>query len=156
MSIKNFTAKYKLKTTGEFKTIDLTTEQYRRLLLAVSLGLRTIVKDDNDHEANIIDIHQYLMSYAPAFDSKDSVEYDVENDWYFETPKHKETVKDIIDYYEEHVLFCELARRMASKTVDNLEKKGIVLSIEEIEEIELGYFEEFISNGFKKLALSER
>lgn len=144
---------YTVKTTGELKTLELTEEQYRRLLLGLNLGLRTIVKDDDGIEIALVDIEQYILSFSKEFNSSNLSVYDPESGFYLNTKELKSKTEEIINYYNDHIFRYELTKRLARRDIKLSGKTEEELTADEIEQIELKYLNEFIENDVNNLQL---
>lgn len=155
MKLSDILKTRRVETTGVFKTLDLTDEQYRRLVLAVTLALRIVVRDDEKTEIGLQDIHQYILSYAKQFNSTDLITaetYEDYGDYYTWTDKLRISANDVLDYYKDHVFLSELSDRLAlrdfSQIDPNCEKTKT-----EFEQIRSDYFNEFDENDVMNLQL---
>ncbi len=153
MELSDIKKMYTVKTTGELKTLELTEEQYRRLLLAINLGLRTIVKDDDGIEIALVDIEQYILSFSKEFNSSNLSVYDPESGFYLNTKELKSKTEELINYYNDHIFRYELTKRLARRDIKLSGKTEEELTASEIEQIELKYLDEFIENDVNNLQL---
>lgn len=155
MSLKNYINSRKVETTGVFKSLELTDEQYSRLVELVILGVRTLVRDDQKTEIGLQDIEQYILSFAKQFNATDLVKhelYDNNVSYYDWTDKLRISSNEILDYYKDHVFLGELSRRMALNDL-RLRAAGSVMNSIEIEDLEMKYFDEFEKNDVANLKL---
>jgi len=145
----------------ESKKIDITREQFSRLLKLVYLG-RWMVNSHRDEPDNSMeDIEQYLFSVAPGFGYDDLVDFDQTYKKFFPSSELEETMDPIIQEYDDYTFWDELAWRMAERDFDQKFDHAQVLCMtsEEIfrEKNVLAdkYFEEFSSNGIDKLSIAK-
>lgn len=153
MKVKKIIKKYKLQTIGEFKTLELTDEQYRRLLLLIHLGMSTIDSDGEELDIAMTDIEQYVQSFSNTFKANDLVTYDETNDFYFPSDELSANTNKIIEKYELDSFRFELVQRMSKRDIKILERTEGKKNANEIEEIELKYLDEFLKNDVENLHL---
>jgi len=153
MKLSDIKKKFSVKTTGEPKNLSLTDEQYRRLLLLMSLGQRTLVRSDEETEIGLADIEQHVQSFSEKFNSTDLVSYGIETDMYFDSESLYDKTSEIIDYYRDLVFIGELANRLAARDIKVQGKTKKEIDIEELGRIQEYYFEEFDNNDVKNLRL---
>ncbi|HXD92640.1 MAG TPA: hypothetical protein VNX01_05465 [Bacteroidia bacterium] len=153
MKLSNIKKRFTVKTTGKSKNLSLTDEQYRRLLLLMSLGQQTLLRDDEETEIGLIDIEQHVQSFAGEFNSTDLVSYGIETDMFFGSHSLHNKTGEIIDYYKELVFMSELADRFTARDVKLKRETKEKMDIEELGKIEDQYFSEFENNGIKNLQL---
>ena len=103
MKLFDLIKKRKVQTTGEFKSLELTDEQFRRLLQVVTLGVKTIVRDDEKVEIGLLDIDQYIMSFANKFNCGDLVDYNAQFDYYDWNATLRNSTCSIINKYQDHI-----------------------------------------------------
>jgi len=143
-----------MKDPTQTKTLELTDEQYRRLLLLIELGQCTLVRNHEAVEIGLADIEQYIMSFSMAFNAEDLVTYSKDMNAYFSSETLDKEVDNIIDYYDNHIFVFQLSRRLTKRDIE-LKKAYEEADVEEIEEREVRYWEEFDNNGVKNLYLKE-
>ena len=151
MELSGIKKMFSFKTTGKLKSLDLTDEQYRRLLHIISLGHRTVVQECS--EVGLVDIEQYVQSFAGQFNSADLVEYFPEADIYLNSDSLNDKTDKIMDYYIEHIFTYELGTRLAARDFKKLGKAEDELDPNVVEKVQFDYFAEFDENDVENLQL---
>ena len=96
--------------------INITKKQYETLLKMVQYGFWvTSAKDEDPHQRDeFSEMEQYLMSFAKDFDFE-GVEYDSQYQVYDLTVEQEEEIHQVIDQYEDMVLWDKLAYYLARR-----------------------------------------
>lgn len=151
MELLDIKKMFSVETTGEFKTLELTDEQYKRLLLLINLGKGFIIEEFGETEKGLENIHQHILSFSKHFNATEEVTFD-EKIAYFMTEKNlDEKTHVFINEYKENNFLFELSDRFAARDIEELEKSQPKRTIDEIEDLELEYLDEFDKNGIKNL-----
>jgi hypothetical protein len=139
--------------------IELTEEQYKKLLDLVFLGrwMSTSMKEDNTNEYE--DIEQHILKYAEAFNAADYVEYDEKYGTFFTTGMLEEELDSIIEEYDEFTLWEQLAARFAER--DLAREIGPVSKLTEKHyarkfDLEDEYTHEFMTNGIRNVVFQKK
>jgi HJR/Mrr/RecB family endonuclease len=148
--------RFSVKKTGKRKNLSLTDEQYRRLLLLVSLGCYTILEEHEEPGAGLIDVEQHILSFSEVFNSTDLVSHHTDANIYLQSDSLMAKANEIIDYYRGLVLLSELSERMAVRDIKLKGKTKEKMDGEEFEKIQFEYFNEFEINDVKNLQLIKR
>jgi len=144
------------------KNLSLSDQQYETLLKMVHLGKYMVDNAAMEDPIDFDKAYQKMLSFAPEFNLEKAVLVDVKKKTYSINPKYIEEkgnpVNDIIDAFENVVLFEDLADEFAAREVRT--KYGA--KIEKMKDEELAeiigkaaekYLDEFEENGLKNVKL---
>jgi hypothetical protein len=147
--------KITVKTTGEFKNIELTDEQYVRLITLLKIGLRIVGVNKNDINVPLFDIDQYISSYAEQFNSGYLVELSDTFGLYFCTEALSLEMDKINEIYGGEYIQKELSHRLAIRDLLRSLPVMEVKTLEEVlKEIEATYNKEFEKNGLNNITIT--
>ena len=147
---------FSVKTTGKPMTLDLTEEQYRRLLTLLALGNSCFAKDTDKMGIGNIDIQQHIMSFYKKFNAADLVLYYDDIGMFSNSKTLRNKVHKLVDKYDEQTVLFGIIDKLADKDFEELLKQTSIPEndhAEELERIQLEYLDEFEKNGFKNLIL---
>ena len=143
-------------------TIELTTEEYRRLLNMVQIARWVL----HAHKTNTPpqtrpynELEQKIASYAVEMKMDDTIVYDDHLEGYFPTAECEAEYLAYIDDYDNDVFWDELASRLAERDLVDAEGEEQVLNMDGFERVKkLGkredtYIQEFIEHGLENLAI---
>lgn len=142
--------------------IELTKEEYRKLLIMTSIGNIVINGYRTDDIIEEFDkMMNHLCKYAGDFGETELVESKPdENGTYWETKKLDDASHEYLDEYDDEVFWEELADRLATREIERQHGKGGLLKMSKEEylkeywEIENKFNEEFYSNGIDNLQIN--
>ena len=143
----------------ESKKIELTRDQFFRMLKLVYLGRWMVNSHRDEPDKSMEDIEQYMYSAATIFGYDSMVEFDQSYKKFFPSAELEETMDTIIQEYDDYTFWDELAWRMAERDFTQKFDHAQVLCMtsEEIfrEKNVLAdkYFQEFSTNGIDNLSL---
>lgn len=97
--------------------IDLTQQQYQRLLELVFLGnwVANATRDQGAERAEFDEMEHYILSLRDQFGLDDIATYDPELQEHFVTRAFEERMNTIIDEYDDDTFWSELAWRLAER-----------------------------------------
>ena len=139
------------------KNIELTDEQYRRLLTLMHIALPIATQDNELENLELRDIEQYVSSYSSYFNSKDLVFYDEETKFYHASEILDEKVKSFSEPYNTNTLWFELAGKLSIRDfkifnkAEDIEKLSLQEFEEKLDELKLKYWNEFHANDIKNI-----
>jgi hypothetical protein len=148
-------AKLTVETTGEFKNLELTDEQYSRLLTLMKIGLRVVGSTNNNINVPMYDIDQYICSFSKQFNAEHLVELSDIFGIYMCCEAMSLEMEKMNETYGEGYVFSELSHRLALrdlfKSMPLLEETDIQKLLEKIE---AEYIEEFEKNGLHNIKIN--
>ena len=144
------------------KTITLSDKQYETLLKMVHLGKYMVDNAAMEEPIDFDKAYQHMLSFATEFKLEKAVVVDVKKKTYSMNPKYFEEkgnqVNDIIDAFENVVLFEDLAEEFAVREI----RAKYGAKLEKMKEEELAelvgksaekFLDEFEENGLKNVKL---
>ena len=135
--------------------IDLSKEQYLTLVKLLQIGNWPLGLTEANQElvSKAEELEQYIFSLAWDFEAGDGIYYDKEEDYYYLSENHRDTVEAIIDEYEEDVFWDQLTHKLA--TIDLKREVNINASIEQkinrLFQLKARYEKYFLENGLDKM-----
>jgi hypothetical protein len=136
--------------------IELTEEQYRRLVELVFLGswFANSIETGEGINEDFEEMEQVILSYSKQLNMEDLITYDEEFEEYFPTTEFEDIVDPYIKKYDNEVFWEGLLNRLAKR--DLLREIGPVNRMSDdhlkrLFEIEEKYDIEFEKNGLKNL-----
>ncbi|CAM3846920.1 hypothetical protein ALPO108162_08920 [Alicyclobacillus pomorum] len=104
---------------GEMMKIELTNEQYRRLLALLFLGewVANGPTPYEDRRKDLQEVVDYIFSFAREFDAEDWVEYCEDCGAYHPSQAMEEALLPILDEYDEDVFWDVLSHHLAYRDV---------------------------------------
>ncbi len=144
--------------------IDLTEEQYVKLLKVLYLGTWTTDAFEGEWSGEFSDLEQQVFSYAKDFALEDRVVYDGDTKTYSYAPEFEKNsgVVQIINAYDDDVFWYELVHRMAERDFIRAHGTGTIgrMSIDErfqrADEYVSWYEEEFGAHDIENLAVVDK
>ncbi|OPY77231.1 MAG: hypothetical protein A4E65_02829 [Syntrophorhabdus sp. PtaU1.Bin153] len=141
--------------------IDLTVEQYVRLLKMLYLGTWMTDAFNAEPSGEFDDLEQYMLSLAKEAGLDGHVAYDEEKKTYSYTGEFEKSsnVTQIINQYDEDVFWYELTHRMAKRDFVRAHGAAMIGKMSILERFELEdqyikwYEDEFGTNGIENLAV---
>ena len=146
--------KLSVKTTGEFKNIELTDEQYERLITLLKIGISVAAVDGKYANTGLIDIDQYISSYARQFNADHLIALSETFKFYLCTDTLSSKIHILHGSFKDQYLRRELSRKLAERDV--LQKLNSISpeKIDEaIAEIESHYIQEFNENDLDNVTI---
>jgi len=141
------------------RNLELTKEQYKKLLTMVFLGHSMITKNSKspDEWEEWNNILSYIYSFQKDFNLKEWIYYDPKHNKYYPTETMLETVQNIEKNYNEIIMFELLADKLAKQdmmrkysTTQLAERDEMKTLIEHSKIIEK-YNDEFFHNGIENV-----
>ena len=139
------------------KNIELTDEQYRRLLTLINLAAPIASQDNEKINLDLRDIEQYISSHSSYFNSRDLVAYNEDTKFYHPSEILDEKVKSFLEHYNTTTLWFELADKLAVRDFEffnkseDIEKLSLQEFEEKLDELKLKYWKEFHANDIKNI-----
>ena len=145
----------------EVMNIELTPEQYRRLVTLVHLGLHVSDTFDDESDAEREELEKtasLIYSKAPEFEAGDLVHPEPEDGIYYTNEKLEDMVEPYLDRNEGGVFWFELTHQLAARDPGRAMEEGSDLpegiTREELfESLVSFYSEEFEAGGLENLYL---
>jgi hypothetical protein len=150
MEIKDFKKRYEVKTYGELKKLELTDEQYKRLVYLMQLGIHTISEFNDEKGKGIQDIEQYIWSFSRQFNATELVDYEPVIDMYVPSETLKNENKELLAEHDQNIFLFKLVRKLADRD-RNL--SGYSPESEINSDLEIQYITEYEKHGVKNLFL---
>jgi hypothetical protein len=145
--------KLTVETTGEFKNLSLTDEQYRRLITLLKVGIIAVCNHKDHVNVPLIDIDQYINSFSKDFNSQDLLQFREEYGMYTPTSAFASQVDFTIKLYGDRFINQELGHRLATRDLSKRspdDKKFVTLN-DKFEKSKSDYIAEFEKNDLKNV-----
>ncbi|MBA3704572.1 MAG: hypothetical protein H0W84_01315 [Bacteroidetes bacterium] len=149
--------KLRVKTKGKLKSLDLTDEQYQRLITLLKIGISVVCCDKKLINVPLIDINQYVTSFAKDFNAETLIRYEDAFGLYLPTKKLCYDAELSIKIFGDSFINGELAHRLATRDLTAPPKGKTTGTLgERFEKDKAKYIKEFEKNDLKNVTIKKK